>query len=86
MESMIALFNSRFGIESSYRDGRRFRCRTTLNRDNFRVAMFFVGIILQNFFTLFLSVPSSGGRTPPDAHCTIHILVLRTLFCFYPLI
>lgn len=84
VKGMIAVFNSRFGIESSYRDGRRFRCRTTSNRENFRAAMFLVGIILQNFLTLFLSAASSEGRTPPDAHRTIHILVLRTLFCFYP--
>jgi len=84
VKGVIAVFNSRFGIESSYRDGRRFRCRTTSNRNNFRAAMFFVGIILQNFLTLFLSVASSEGRTPPDAHRTIHILVLRTLFCLYP--
>ena len=84
VEEMIAVFNSRFGIESSYRDGRRFRCRTTSNRDNLRAAMFFVGIILQNFLTLFLSAANSEGRTPPDAHRTILILVLRTLSCFYP--
>jgi hypothetical protein len=84
VEEMIAVFNSRFGIESSYRDGRRFRCRTTSNRDNFRAAMFFVGIILQNLLTLFLSASSSEGRTPPDAHRMIHILVLRTVLCFYP--
>ncbi|MEM2146878.1 MAG: hypothetical protein QW279_16055, partial [Candidatus Jordarchaeaceae archaeon] len=82
--SMIALFNSWFGIASSYRDGRRFRCRTTSNRDNFRASMFFVGIILQNFLTLFLSISSSEGRKPTDAHRTIHILVLRIMFCFYP--
>ncbi|MBS7268727.1 MAG: hypothetical protein KIH10_07840 [Candidatus Freyarchaeota archaeon] len=43
-----------------------------------------MGIILQNFLILFLSVSSNEGGTPPDAHRTIHILVLRTMFCFYP--
>lgn len=84
VKGVIAVFNSRFGIESSYRDGRRFRCRTTSNRDNFRAAMFFVGIILQNFLNLFLSASSSEGRTPPEAQRTILVFVLRTLVCFYP--
>ncbi len=62
VKGVIAVFNSRFGIESSYRDGRRFQWRTTSNRDNFRAAMFFVGIILQNFLHLFLKRIKQWGE------------------------